>query len=202
MSDDPTQIKTARRGPRTDGERPCLEVVRGRHEGAVLWLEGSRAVLGRGDDLDVTLEEDGVSRRHARLIFTEEGIVNLQDLGSTNGTYVNGAPIDATVLREGDRIQLGPDVTLRFAYRDPKEREDTGPDPAAPAAETFSVSARELEIAELVAEGLTNPKVGERLHISRHTVVSHLSNLYERTGVSSRTALAKLVAHGRLVAPK
>ena len=199
MSDDPTQVKTSRRGPRTEGERPCLEVVRGREEGRLLWPRGARVVLGRGDDLDITLEEDGVSRRHARLIFTEEGIVNLQDLGSTNGTFVNGAPIDATVLREGDRIQLGPDVTLRFSYRDPGEAHE--PTPAPPPEETFPVSARELEIAELVAEGLTNPQVGERLHISRHTVVSHLSNLYERTGVSSRTALAKLVAQRRLVKP-
>jgi DNA-binding CsgD family transcriptional regulator len=190
MAEDPTRIKRARATPRGGDERPCLEIVRGREEGRVLWLEGS-AVLGRGAGLDMTLTDDGVSRRHAKVILTEDGIVNVKDLGSTNGTYVNGAPIDATVLREGDRVQLGPDVTLRFGYRSKAD------EPPA-VTQRFVLSAREMQIAELVTEGLTNPQIGTRLHISRHTVVSHLSNIFERTGVTSRTALAKLVADRRV----
>jgi DNA-binding CsgD family transcriptional regulator len=194
MSDDPTRVKRPRARPRTHDERPCLDVVRGQAQDEVLWLDGPSVVLGRGSDGGITLDDDGVSRRHAKVILNDDGIVNLKDLGSTNGTYVNGAPINATVLREGDLIQLGPDVTLRFGYRSPADA------PARPAPQ-WELSAREMQIAALVADGLTNRQIGERLHISRHTVVSHLSNVFERVGVTSRAALAKLVAERRVRGP-
>ena len=142
------------------------------------------------------LEDDGVSREHAKLVATEEGFVNLVDLGSTNGTFLNGGRVDVAVVREGDRIDIGPDVTLRFGYGAP------GAQPAKeePAEPPIELSPRELEIAKLVAEGLTNAEVAGKLHISPYTVMTHLSNAYARIGVKSRTALAKLVAEGRLVA--
>jgi DNA-binding CsgD family transcriptional regulator len=192
--DDPTNIKHARTGPRRVDERPCLEFVRGRSEGRIVWLESASTVLGRAEDADVPLTDDGVSRRHAKVILAPDGIVNLKDLGSTNGTFVNGAPIDATVLREGDRIQLGPEVTLRFAYGRPEV------EPVA-TARPIEVTARELEIARLVAEGLTNAEIGKRLHISRHTVVSHVSKVLEKAEVGTRGGLATLVAAGRIVGP-
>lgn len=192
MVDDSTRVKVPHSRPRESDELPCLEIVRGRDQGRIVWLEDTGIVLGRAEELDVSLPDDGVSRRHAKVILSEDGIVNLKDLGSTNGTWVNGAPIDATLLREGDRIQLGPDVTLRFGYRSKSAEPIQAP-------QRFVLSARELEIAELVAQGLTNPQIGKRLHISRHTVVSHLSNIYERTGINTRTALAGLVAQGRVV---
>jgi DNA-binding CsgD family transcriptional regulator len=58
-----------------------------------------------------------------------------------------------------------------------------------------------MEVAVLVADGLTNPEIAGRLHISRHTVVSHLSKIYERLEVRTRAALAKLVAEGRVRGP-
>ena len=187
MAEDPTRIKRVRKGPRRPDEDPCVEVIAGPSKGQRWWLSSDPVVLGRTE-----LGDDGVSRKHAKVMVGDEGIITIKDLGSTNGTFVNGAPIDATVLREGDRIQLGPDVTLSLRFRVPGQAEPEDVEPQ------FVVSAREMEVATLVRDGLTNPQIGKRLHISRHTVVSHLSKIYERTGVSTRAALATLVAEGRV----
>jgi DNA-binding CsgD family transcriptional regulator len=192
--EDSTRIKHHRVRPRAADEHPCLEVVKGVDEGRRIFVREGSIVLGRGDGSATSFTDDGVSRRHARVVVTGHGIINLEDLGSTNGTYVNGARVDVVVLREGDRIQLGPDVTLRFDYRAPSEASSSRQRPMAAAP--VVLSPREMEVAHLVAEGLTNPQIAERLHISRHTVVSHVSNILGRTGAPTRAALAKLVAEG------
>lgn len=63
-------------------------------------------VLGRGTDCDLRLVDPGVSRHHAELRFEGEQVV-LEDLGSTNGTVVDGQPAGRVVLRDGTRIELG-----------------------------------------------------------------------------------------------
>ncbi len=63
-------------------------------------------VLGRGSDVDVQLPDTGVSRRHAELRVLD-GRVELHDLGSTNGTRVNGQRISAVTLTDGDLISVG-----------------------------------------------------------------------------------------------
>jgi len=66
----------------------------------------SGAILGRADACDIVVDEATVSKRHARVTY--DGSVWMEDLASTNGTYVNGMKIDGTtVLRKGDRIALG-----------------------------------------------------------------------------------------------
>jgi pSer/pThr/pTyr-binding forkhead associated (FHA) protein len=55
--------------------------------------------------LEVPLEEDGVSRRHAQVVVSA-GKVEVKDLGSTNGTYVNGERTPGALLREGDRVTV------------------------------------------------------------------------------------------------
>ncbi len=63
-------------------------------------------IVGRGRDVDFRVEDPNVSRRHA-VIFWAEGRVMIEDLGSTNGTMVNGYPISTTVVRPGDVIAIG-----------------------------------------------------------------------------------------------
>jgi len=55
------------------------------------------------------------------------------------------------------------------------------------------MTPREIDVARLVADGLTNPEVAGELNISQRTVTTHLTNIYERTGLRSRTALARYV---------
>jgi hypothetical protein len=66
-------------------------------------------VIGRSSDLDMVLVEDMVSRKHAK-ISTIGGQIVIQDLGSTNGTFVNGEKIKKVRLKEGDRILIGTSI--------------------------------------------------------------------------------------------
>jgi Protein of unknown function (DUF3662)/FHA domain len=63
-------------------------------------------MLGRGTDCDLRLVDPGVSRHHAELRI-EDGEVVLVDLGSTNGTFVNGQPVRRVLLTDGTRVTLG-----------------------------------------------------------------------------------------------
>jgi pSer/pThr/pTyr-binding forkhead associated (FHA) protein len=86
-----------------------LEIVEGRGEGRQVPLD--RALeIGREQSADVVLEDDLVSRRHVRVVPADGG-ATVEDLGSRNGTFVNGNEVHApTLLRPGDRLLLG--VTL------------------------------------------------------------------------------------------
>ena len=65
------------------------------------------AVLGRGDHVDIVLEDSFASTRHASLTPHGDAVV-LEDLGSTNGTYLNGQPLTGPQpLHDGDRIRIG-----------------------------------------------------------------------------------------------
>ncbi len=69
-------------------------------------------VLGRDPGTDVVLSSGGVSRRHARLIWQGSQCL-VEDLGSSNGTFLNGKPVQGTVvLANGDRLQLGQSVEI------------------------------------------------------------------------------------------
>jgi FHA domain len=65
------------------------------------------ALLGRGDQADIRLEDSFASSRHARLV-PQGGVMVLEDLGSTNGTYLNGEPLRGPQpLHVGDQIRIG-----------------------------------------------------------------------------------------------
>ena len=69
-------------------------------------LDGFPVVLGRDPDADVRLRDAKISRRHCE-INRLDGELVVRDLGSTNGTFVNGIRIDRAVLSPGDRLALG-----------------------------------------------------------------------------------------------
>jgi FHA domain/Domain of unknown function (DUF1707) len=78
-----------------------------RSSGLLAAVEGSRpTVLGRSRACDVVLADDSVSRRHAMLVREGDRVV-LTDLGSTNGTLVNGRWVTQAEVRPGDQVRLG-----------------------------------------------------------------------------------------------
>jgi hypothetical protein len=82
------------------------------NDGRTYPLSIGSTVIGRGDQANLRLPDVGISRRHARIDF-DGGQVVLTDLGSTNGTSVNGQRVSAVALNPGDMIQLGT-TTLTF----------------------------------------------------------------------------------------
>ena len=92
----------------SDGGTPKLRVMTaaGLRSGSAYDLSEG-ALLGRGDSADIRLEDTFASSRHARLVPQGEVIV-LEDLGSTNGTYLNGEPLRGPQpLHVGDSIRIG-----------------------------------------------------------------------------------------------
>jgi two-component system cell cycle response regulator len=78
---------------------------------------GKETVLGRREDAEVQIRDDGVSRRHASLRVEGEGAV-LTDLESANGTYVDGERVREARVADGARIQIGGQTTLKFIWAD------------------------------------------------------------------------------------
>lgn len=183
-------------GPDPD-DVACLEGLTGSVSGTLFPLTTGATLIGRGSSVNLQLSDDGVSRQHAKIAVHDDGVVNLLDLRSTNGTFLNGDPIDVAVVRPGDRIQVGPEVCLRFAYR--RRTEIAGATAAVPGPPVSALRPRERDVAALVAEGMTSNEIAERLGISPRTVTTHLRNIYERLQISSRAALARYaVQHGLL----
>ena len=88
----------------------ALRFISGKYQGGELKLPNNReVVIGRSSELDVVLVEDMVSRRHAKITVSGDQIF-IQDLGSTNGSFVNGEKIKRVRLHEGDRILVGTSI--------------------------------------------------------------------------------------------
>ncbi|MFW5876382.1 MAG: DUF4388 domain-containing protein [Myxococcota bacterium] len=88
----------------------ALRFISGKYQGGEFPLpEDGEIVIGRSSELDMVLVEDMVSRRHAKITVTG-GQIFVQDLGSTNGTFVNGEKVKRARLQEGDRILVGTSI--------------------------------------------------------------------------------------------
>jgi hypothetical protein len=88
----------------------ALRFISGKYQGGEFPLRMEREiVIGRSSDLDMVLVEDMVSRKHAKISTAGQQIV-IQDLGSTNGTFVNGEKVKKIRLKEGDRILIGTSI--------------------------------------------------------------------------------------------
>ena len=93
---------------------PQLQFASGTQQGQAAQVSGDRFLIGRGSDCELTVADSEASRRHALLRPQPDGSVVLEDLGSTNGTYVNGQRITGPVtLRGGERVRIG-DTELNF----------------------------------------------------------------------------------------
>src|SRR5688572_20962850 len=82
-----------------------------------------QVVIGRSSELDMVLVEDMVSRKHAK-ITVQNGKITIEDLGSTNGTFVNGEKIKQARLKEGDRILIGTSILKLIHQGEDREELD------------------------------------------------------------------------------
>lgn len=169
-------------------------------------VRGPVVRLGRADDdNDVVLtNQPTVSRHHAELTVAESGEVSVRDLGSHNGTHVNGRALAAD-----ERAEVGPDdliglgsVTVRVVLSG-ETHSMTVEDASAAATHQLltSLSNREREVLALVAAGRTDDQVATELYISVKTVHSHLDRIRDKTGLRRRAELTRLAVRLGLSAP-
>jgi len=122
-------------------------------------------VVGRSSDLDMVLVEEMVSRKHARIAYENDAVV-IEDLGSTNGTFVNGEKIKRAQLKEGDRVLIGTSI-LKVIVMDNSSHEQGRPNLEVVAAarrtsspRTMSGSIDEVPLPDLLQLFSTSKKSG------------------------------------------
>lgn len=90
-------------------------VLAGQDIGKNFPIQKSEFSIGRGESCDICINDEDVSRNHARVTVLASAIV-LEDLGSTNGTLVNGEKIQRHILNDGDRVQVGNHTVFKFNF--------------------------------------------------------------------------------------
>ncbi len=98
-----------------------MTALNGKLLGRTYRLGSGRLFVGRADDCDIVLDDDGVSRRHALFLATPSQKVMLEDLSSTNGTLIDGRLASVCELRGGEHLQFGSDTVFKFEFRDSLE---------------------------------------------------------------------------------
>src|ERR1051326_5473910 len=139
--------------------------------GAAFTLEGDQITIGRDSTNEIVINDAEISRRHARLTF-QGGKYVLEDLGSTNGTFVNGQRLAGPrVLKAGEVVSFGEQIILVFEVNNidagatmvsprasavPSVSRPVGPPPPAPAEYAGSVPASPAPIAAVAPASRTN----------------------------------------------
>jgi hypothetical protein len=146
----------------SSSEVPALTFVAGSKPGELFPLnEGESWVAGRSQDADLVLADDTVSRKHAR-IYQARGALWVRDLGSRNGTQINGRTIRQQRLRAGDRITIGANllrldmVPISQVARDRPRSEEI----SASSGRSMSGSIQDIPLADVLQWLATSRKTG------------------------------------------
>jgi pSer/pThr/pTyr-binding forkhead associated (FHA) protein len=155
-------------------------------------LSGQRVTLGKASTNDVALEHDEtVSRLHA--VFENLGFAwSLRDLGSRNGTFLNGEKITAErVLRSGDEVRVGKSRLLFWEVKETKDgRLDEETVTAQPMEQPPRLTRRELDVLVVLCRPLVSDdpfpepasvrRMAGELFVTEAAVKQHLQNLYDK----------------------
>lgn len=171
---------------------PQVEVLAGAHS----WrfpLQAGRTTVGKAAENDISLPEDPTaSHLHAVLERFPAGWC-VTDLGSSNGTWVNGERIwSSRRLRHGDEVRVG---QTRLILRDPQggggaptEAEDASPVLTARERDVLLALCRPLLARDMFTEPASTRTIAEELVITQAAVKQHLVNLYDKFGIVSDDA--------------
>jgi len=107
--------------PENRPQHPSITILSGPQLGQVHRVRVGETILGRVVDQGVQIEDEGISRHHAKLTCDVDEAVSLVDLGSTNGCCVNGARVAEARLEDGDRIRLGATTIIKYSLQDEVE---------------------------------------------------------------------------------
>lgn len=102
----------------TGGEKSAyILFLSGPLVGKLQQLNEGKTVLGRAEDVGVLINDNRISRHHIAITLSQ-GEATLEDLGSTNGTFVNGRRVQTYVLKDGDKVQISSSTIFKFAHQD------------------------------------------------------------------------------------
>src|SRR5262245_52492840 len=90
--------------------------------GRMFKIDRPEITLGRSVEATFQVEDDGISRKHVKVVQDPVGFT-LVDLGSTNGTFLNGSRVSVAELKDGDKIQVGSNTVLKFSLTDELEEQ-------------------------------------------------------------------------------
>lgn len=150
------------------GRSYVLRFISGKYQGGEFPIVNDKPIIvGRSSDLDMVLVEDMVSRKHARITMQQDQIW-IEDLGSTNGTFVNGEKIKRARLKEGDRVLIGTSILkviagegARADSTDAKrDLENVAAARRTTQARTMSGSIEEVPLPDLLQLFATSKKSG------------------------------------------
>jgi two-component system cell cycle response regulator len=96
-------------------DRGLLVRIDAVNAGQVFTINSEEFTLGRHPDNSGCVDDQGISRYHAKITRTDNTLYAVEDLNSSNGTFVNGAQVERAELNNGDTLQLGPRVSFRFS---------------------------------------------------------------------------------------
>ncbi|MFB1483054.1 DUF4388 domain-containing protein [Corallococcus sp. RDP092CA] len=159
----------------------ALKFISGKYQGGEFPLKANKQiVVGRSSELDMVLVEDMVSRKHAKILFSD-GAITIEDLGSTNGTFVNGEKVKQAKLKEGDRILIGTSI-LKLVHQGAESgpvdesvvKQKLEEAAAAQAARTTKASSMTGKIEEIPL-----PDLLQLFHTSKKNGVLVVNNAHE-----------------------
>jgi DNA-binding CsgD family transcriptional regulator len=163
-------------------------------------LRRGRQTIGRSRLCDLRIMHTTVSRLHADLRWENEQFT-LRDMNSQNGSFVNKKRVAKGVFQIGDALQFG-SVVLEVALLPPgtkRREEEISTDQHAAVEQkepeltawirSAELSQAQEQVFRLLVRGLSEKRVAAQLRLSRHTVHTHVKNIYRALGVHSRAEL-------------
>jgi len=150
-------------------------------------LSANEVLIGRDETAEVRLEDDTVSRKHARLFAGP----SIEDLHSSNGTLVNGKRITTRIrLNEGDRITIGR-YSMTLVRTDGKDTFEGYTRPMTSFDEKAKLTPREQQVFELFTAGLSQKSISSQLGISVKTVETYRTRIGHKLGLATRADLVQ-----------
>ena len=169
--------------------------------------------IGRGLECQLPLDDEQVSRKHA-ILHVEPERLSIEDLGSRNGVYINGARVEGTAeVRHGDRLNIGKQEIRILEDEEKRDRarmatvgsadqaealgralaqEDTKLSTQLPeVAELEALSPREREVLKLLALGHTHKEVARSLNVSAKTVETYRARIADKLQLKTRADLVR-----------
>jgi pSer/pThr/pTyr-binding forkhead associated (FHA) protein len=163
-------------------------------------VAGGSYRIGRSSRCAFIVSDLSVSRVHAEITATDE-IVLVKDMGSRNGTFIDGVRIEEAQLQAGQLVRFG---NVRFQVIGELSDDEAPSDlselstrfipgkPTRPPTALQEMSSAQLRVLKLLLTGLREKEIAAKLYLSPHTVHNHVKEIFRKMNVKSRPALLAL----------